>query len=255
MQTIDFKEAGWDFSYALHPVKGSSQAVILLPSAQSSRKRRNPYFSRWTWANDIGCNVIAVSDPTLQLGSELLGGWFQGLSTDYILPRTLAHLDRFLEDWRLDWSNCCFLGSSLGGFVALQMVAYRPAAKAFVDVPQTDLRRYDNPSRQVLAKYSYGTNDLSDVPQEFSPRLSVLDTLTLTQASGSVHYVQRINDGHHYREHFLPYVAHVTSHANKLNMSRCVFETIGRSPTSTGGHVPLSKEEALKRLLHFMGDS
>ena len=242
-----FVEAGWTFHYLVGRMTGASKLIVLMPSAQTLRRRRVPYFNRWAWHEDFDCNVIAVSDPTQQLHPSMIGGWFQGLHVDYVLPRVLNHIGQYLKEFGLGWADCCFVGSSLGGFASLQAICHYPDARAFVEIPQIDLRAYSDPSMPLLAKASYGELSIDAISAQYLPRLSVIETLKETGAIGRFHCVQRVADGHHLREHYTPFANHITLNAGKVLPNGARFELLV-SEQEGPAHQALPREEAVSRI-------
>lgn len=247
LDTIAFQDSGWNFSYLMHRMADTKKTVVLMPSAQVLEKRRNPYFSRWKWHDAFGCNVIAVSDPTLQLHPSMIGGWFQGTHTNHVLPKVLAHLKGFLLDLGAGWADCTFLGSSLGGFASLQAICLEPEASAYVEIAQIDLRKYVDPSMKELARFCYGESDLEAVPTMYDTRLNVISLLEETQQIGSLHYVQQLRDGHHLREHYTPFADAMTRNGAKYCTGFARMELI-RTEGSGLAHRVLEKGEAVHRV-------
>ncbi len=247
-----WREDGWQFDYQTYREPKSNKTIVLLPSAQSKAKRRFPYYSRGLWAPDFKCNIIVVSDPTLQLNLSLLGGWFQGVNANWVLPLVLAHIDRFLSEWGQKWEDCCFYGSSLGGFAALQAICYHPQAKAFVEIPQIDLREYTDPSMRDLAQLCYGEQAVKNVDDRYSNRISVIETIRATQEIGRFFYFQKLNDRHHFDKHFSPFSQFLQSEGKQYAKSGYMLEVGDMSGQNSMGHSPLEKFEAIRLISFFL---
>lgn len=159
----------------------NKKLLVFLPSALPRHKRRVPAFHRWSWMQSFdGFDSLCISDPTLLLDHEILGGWMQGTKESWALDVFLEHI-AFINKNK-NYESIVFSGSSLGGFVALQAATILSNKMSEVDVrfyaenPQVSLPLYwIEKHMNHLAKVCYGVPSLKDVPNDFYHRIDVVE--------------------------------------------------------------------------------
>lgn len=240
---IKFSTGKWVFDYLVFP-KASNRLLVLMPSAMAKDKRYVPSFHRHSWGAIFDANVICVSDPTLYLHEELLGGWFQGAEDVFLLESVVSHVRELAGVLGVSIDRVVFAGSSLGGWAAIAAATLLPGSKAYAENPQTDLRKYLSGPVYNLNKFVFGMR-LKSIFSETPYRFSLYELMV---KEGFVPYtwlVQKSSDSYHFNTHFRPFVQAILS----SDLPKTVFlaEEIGASIDGTG-HTPLVYKEASKRI-------
>lgn len=244
-------ENGWKFDYFFQ-AGGDLGLIVFFPSALvKGKKRRVPYFSRWTWASEFsGYDVLCISDPTLHLNPNLLGGWFHGRQEDWVLERCLGHI---AEVQRLRGRrNVFFIGASLGGFASLASAILAPKygisfgqGGLISENPQVSLYKYfalGNMKR--LAQVCYGVPDLADVPEEFSHRFDLTELIRREKYIPPGRVVVKESDIHHHQVQ----VHYLLEQGCAGEGTPLEVEVIPAEKDATG-HTPLTISEVSDRLL------
>ncbi|MGE0310859.1 MAG: hypothetical protein AB7P21_04460 [Lautropia sp.] len=242
-------EGDWLFDY-FHFGRGRRRLLVLFPSALVRGKRIVPSFHRWSWAPQFSdADVLCVSDPTLRLDEEILGGWFQGTADDWVMPRVLRHIRHLTIGG--EYREVVFCGSSLGGFAALQAGVLAPSVgftseecRVVSENPQVSLPRYMWGAHMAkLARVSYGVDSLDLV----EPRhLGRLDVALLSEQCGHVPIgvvVVKESDAHHHQVH----VKYLQQALAERAAERLRVDVIPAS-LDASGHTPLSFKELSTRL-------
>lgn len=100
-----------------------------------------PYFSGMTFANTLKTPAILISDPTLNIGPDLILGWYTGTAEQPARAGIAAILDEISARAGRD---LLLIGGSGGGFAALDLIRHLgDKASAFVWNPQTDFLDYN----------------------------------------------------------------------------------------------------------------
>ena len=243
---VTLHKGGMRYDYFFNR-EGNENLIVLMPSALSSRDVV-PKFSRWSWMKDIECfDSICVSDPTLFLDDEILGGWFQGNKNNWVLEEVVSHI--YLMATYSGYKNIVFHGSSLGGFSAIQSVIlmkrnHELDASFLVENPQIDLRVYQwKRHRDAIARVSYGEKTLEDVGIEFNDRLNVIETFKSHWKEESAPVgivVSKESDSHHHYQHVIPFFDFIKS----KSFGSIELKFISKEKDKSG-HTPLNKENFL----------
>lgn len=243
-----FDEACWRFDYYFSP-RQSSTLLVFFPGALTANKRYVPAFHRWSWAFQLPAyDVLGLSDPTLYLDEHLLGGWLQGKSVDWVLTRSLSHLQAFQSLRK--YENIVFCGSSLGGFVALQAATLSvdnfmgARVMVYAENPQISLMKYwITRHMNLLASVCYGVRSLNDVSSQFHSRLDIVSLITSQNHIPRGLVVTKESDTHHHEvqlQYLRSGLQFCSSHL--LNL-----EVIPASVDSSG-HTPLTFQEMHSRI-------
>jgi hypothetical protein len=246
---LHFEQDGWTHDYLVYP-KDSKRLVVLLPGAMAKGKRFLPCFHRHSWASLIPANVICVSDPTLALHEDLLGGWFQGRSKDFVLERIVRHIETLSLMLGVPVGNVLFAGSSLGGWAAIAAATLLPGAVAYAENPQTDLRNYYSGPLALLDQHVF-EGQLTQFTKDEPHRFSLLDLMRKSAYVPPLWITQKCSDEYHHVHHFRPFVSGMGSLG--LARSHFVAEEIGVQVDSSG-HSPLSSPQAIRRLEFIFSD-
>lgn len=179
---------------------------VLLSGATKDRSLvRLPYFNRHTWAQDFPGSVLCVSDPTLDLDGTIRLGWYFGTAQNDATEE-LAELARSIaRNLGVPDRRIVFYGSSGGGFAAMMLAARMERALAVAINPQTVLIRYakEHSLRKFLA-VCLGSMSKEEAHEKHLKRLSAI--AGWERSNSRCLLVQNILDGHHFRQHFRPFI-------------------------------------------------
>ncbi|MGP5379816.1 hypothetical protein [Corynebacterium casei] len=127
---------GIDFDLLTHD-RGSDTTLVVFHAALTPRALTLPQLQGGKLAEDTGCNLVAVSDPTIT-DTELDLGWYLGNSKTGKLPPVLAPLIQSALD-RLGGSRTIFIGPSGGGYAAILYGQFFPNSIVLAINPRLDL--------------------------------------------------------------------------------------------------------------------
>lgn len=241
---LSLDDKGLQFNYKINRRSQSKYCFVFLPAALPLEKRIVPSFPRWSWGASIGHNAISVSDPTMLLSDTILGGWMQGKHDKWALEPIMSHLRAFFKNNHIDLNRVIFCGSSMGGFLALQLAANFKGSIAYSENAQIDLRNYNlKKSMAKLADLCYGKPTLEDVAAQYVHRFSLVEHFDKIGYVPNFYYVIKESDRHHFQDHFLPFLSYIQDKEFRFRRAEVILHNKDRS-----GHTPLSKIECLKRL-------
>lgn len=235
-----YEEKGLRFDFFFYP-KGKKKLLIFFPSALPKNKRIVPSFHRWSWCENFDDHdCLCVSDPTLHLDSEILGGWMQGSRDSWALEIFLTQLDFICN--KKGYESVIFTGSSLGGFCAIQasFLFKKPNVRTlfYAENPQISLFNYIYKNHaNKLAKVSFGENSIDHL-NRFDFRLDVVKTGIKYGLNSKGMVVIKESDEHHFSVH----VAYL-----KQNFPDVEVEVISKELDPTG-HTPLLFEQMKTRV-------
>src|SRR5699024_10469415 len=218
---------------ALQPDRGDI-LTVLFQGAVDRAKMRLPIFLRWRYQLELGLGpTLAIADPTLDLSGAMRLGWYLGTEHDELTPHLATAIRRTAES--LGVRRVVLVGSSGGGFAALQVGSMLPGALVVAMSPQTELREYSRRLVRSAVEPALGVEDLSEPGVEVS-RLSVPERYRGLDALPQVELISNPGDK-----------VHVTRHEGPL---RTVFTSAGQCErlrtTSIDlgpGHRSLSNEQ------------
>lgn len=105
--------------------------TVMFHGAINRTKSKLPVFQSMTRQRELSVGpIFAISDPTLDLGSQLRLGWYLGVG-ELDLTLFLADLVRSVAS-KLDVDHVILQGGSGGGFAAMQVAAQIPDAHSVV---------------------------------------------------------------------------------------------------------------------------
>ncbi len=188
-----------------------SLPIFFSGSVGSREGSSPPYFSGATIADKLNTPAILISDPTLNVGPDLILAWYTGTAEQPARAGIAAILDEVSVRANRD---LLLVGGSGGGFAALDLVRHLgDRASAFVWNPQTDFLDY-NPNfvAQHLRTALGHEFDDADSPEvwkrqaaEQLRRHGIEHRLTGSNAA-RVFYLQNETDWH-LKAHALPFAA------------------------------------------------
>ncbi len=141
---------------------------------------------------------LFVSDPTLDLAADLRLGWYLGSA------RTDAHtsiarlVSRYAQ--QLGVEEIWTMGTSGGGFAAMQVGAIIPHAHVFAVNPQTDVSEYVKRFSTKAIQHVFG----GKVPPSERHRTSVLERLRSGHSLAELTILLNEEDVHHRTAHVEP---------------------------------------------------
>ncbi|MEV8144220.1 hypothetical protein [Specibacter sp. NPDC078709] len=128
--------------------RGSSTTLVVFSGALSSKAKHTPAFGGRALAEDTGVNLIAVADPSMNMG-EITVAWYLGNSHTGPLRSVLSDLIRHVVV-SLGGTRTIMFGGSGGGFAAAHLAHDFPDSIALICNPRLSLERW---SERPLRKY------------------------------------------------------------------------------------------------------
>jgi len=183
---------------AIDPTAGDV-LTVLFQGAIDRAKMRLPIFVRWRHQLELGTGpTMAVADPTLDLAGSMRLGWYLGTETMDLAPRIADAVQTTADT--LGARHIVLVGSSGGGFAALQVGAHLPGSLVVAMSPQTDLRKYS--ARLVTAAVgpALGLTQAAE-PGAPVPRLSVMHRAAQRSTYPRVELVSNPGDQVHVKHH------------------------------------------------------
>jgi len=247
--TTSFEQDGFTFDYFLSR-HSSKTLLVFFPSALRPEMRRVPSFHRWSWAADMPAyDSFFVSDPTMRLGEEILGGWLLGNEQTWVLKTVIEHT-KALQD-HFGYENIIFSGSSLGGFCALQAGALAPSlglklgsGGVFAENPQINLLTYKfREAIDLLARECFNVATREQIPQQFLERLNAVETMKSANYVPRGRVVVKESDIHHFTDQ----IPQLAQYLSTLPDQGLEIEVIPNDLDTTG-HTPLTMQQMLQRL-------
>lgn len=155
---VDWKVKDLPIQYLTTNRTDTEGMVFLMPSALYGppEKRVAPIFTRSTWADEWPEHqVVAITDPALDLHPGIDGAWFIHPEHDVIMAISdLA--GRIASRFSIPHHRVVFYGSSLGGFGAVGAAAHLPGARAVAEIPQIDVRRWLSKAKKNIEDHILG---------------------------------------------------------------------------------------------------
>lgn len=117
----------------------SKTTFVIFHAAVPPRVDSYPVFQGLSVTRNLDCNLIFVSDPVLELGTNL--GWYGG-DTQRQLQNDLPRVIQTVLDAFATHEYLAFFGPSGGGFASLYYSHQFPGSWAIPMNPQTDISKY-----------------------------------------------------------------------------------------------------------------
>jgi len=239
----------WLSDYIVFRRTQSPYCLVLCPSALTKERRRVPFFHRWSWGKELDMNVVVFSDPTLRLSNEILAGWCQGTENFWALESIVANLHAFFEKNGIETKNVIFAGSSMGGFLSLQLATFFEGSVAYAENAQVNLRDFSvESSLSLVAQVCYKKDSLSEVSTAYDERLDVVETWKKSNKIPNYYYVIKESDHHHHDIHY-KYFSTFVSEQQKAEIA---IEEVISFDQDNSGHTPLEFEEFKKRIYKIL---
>lgn len=183
------------------PKPGASALVVLFHGAIQRTKRKIPSFMPFrSGVTGQMAHQLSVADPTLHLHPRLSLAWYAG-APGLLLQNLLPPFFRSLHD-ALQVERTVFMGSSGGGFAALNYSWHLPGSLAVVQVPQTNAYTYHRAG--AMERY----RELWRRPLEQQQDAPVLDLSKKysVKVPGAIVYIQSNLDIPHLHGQMLPFL-------------------------------------------------
>ncbi|MBO9116804.1 MAG: hypothetical protein J7E09_20645 [Escherichia coli] len=103
--------------------------------------RALPFFPRWSYSNFLDGDVLCIEDPMYYMYPNLHVGWMYGNNKYSILDNLAQGLNEFISS-RFRKQNVCLIGSSCGGYAALQIGAKLNGVNVVTVNPQIYIQNY-----------------------------------------------------------------------------------------------------------------
>lgn len=196
-----------------------SESDVLVVSFHGAMVKGKHHLPRFEWLRSLARTrhkTLFFSDPVIGAFPHLSAAWFIGWPEVH-LPRLMATIIQHVAH-TLEAEIVILLGSSAGGYAALQTSFYVPHSVALPFSPRVSLRRPVSgrlgQQREFMratladldAKLDSGDEDtISRLLGNFGDRASV-DDLYQNPSKNSVIYVQNFNDNAYMTSQYLPFV-------------------------------------------------
>lgn len=255
-----FKEDNWTFDYYIciggnnlrnlgydASLMEGGGLLVFFPSAQTKKETRMvPFFNRASWSKQISnYNVVSVSDPTIRLPFDLIGGWFLGNKHEWVLKKVIRHI--IYIALKLKCKKVLYHGSSLGGFVALQSAIISTIFnkdlffQVFAEIPQINLLFFidcNKHTNQTINKLL----QICNYPYN-SYRYDTVELMKKYNYVPNGLIVIKESDTHHYNVH----IKYLLDNIPAQQRNNLKIEVIPASIDNTG-HTPLNLEQFKQRL-------
>ena len=183
---------------ALQPAPGPV-LTVLLHGAIDRARHRLPIFQRWRFQLEMEAGpTLAFADPTLDLADSVRLAWYLGTESSPLIPSMAAAVRTVAA--ALGTTSVVLVGSSGGGFAALQLAAELPGAVVAAMSPQTDLRQYSTRLVNAAVRPALGLAGTSADGAD-PARLSVLESLRDQDALPRVELLSNSGDAVHVTRH------------------------------------------------------
>jgi hypothetical protein len=195
-------------NYFFHDNRQKQFILVFFNGAiNGERYGDTPVFNRWRWGAQCRHPVICVSDPAVTTETGLQIDWFVGRRSEWALEKIWRTLD-YIRSVVAPGAEFIVMGSSGGGFAALQSSMMGHAKTCFCINPQIELRRFQTPARyaEALRYYNDGADSREIAPAHLH-RFSVTEAAKKRRHRGAtIFYAQNRADTQHYSKHFLPFL-------------------------------------------------
>ena len=245
---VCFREQEWTFDYYLNS-KNSNVLLVFLPSAAVDGERTVPAFRRWRWSLELdGYDVLCVADPAMRLNEKMLGAWCIGTEKSWPLPLIMNHIAQLKAAF--GYTDIVFCGSSLGGFMALQMgILAREMGLdvgrggVYAENPQVNLMTYHPGPINLLSDVGFGVSNRNLVGREFEKRFNVAQLMFETGLTPQGLLVVKESDEHHFNNHLPQFLDAL----EQLEAADFEIEVIPRD-VDDSGHTALILSEMMLRV-------
>lgn len=203
-QLFYFEHQGLCYDFLWSP-KNTTDTLFVLFSGNAQRQNNTPpVFHRWSWTNFFPGHCLFVSDPLLNLDTELGLGWYIGTADTDATTIIAGLIDDICSRLKIDLRNVYAYGSSGGGFAALRLLNFLPTVAAISINPQTCVLNYYDRFVKKFLEVGFGGMDAQNVALMHSDRINLLASLQNLK-NRRILYVQNKLDNHHLTNHMMPF--------------------------------------------------
>ncbi|APT94558.1 hypothetical protein CSTAT_04155 [Corynebacterium stationis] len=143
--------------------RGSNVTLVNFNAAANPSTKTMPSFRGSGLTEDVGINLIAVSDPTMVLG-EIRLGWYLGNKDIGKLPPILAPLIQHALD-SINTKRTILFGASGGGYAAVLYGQYFPDSIVFGVNPRLDLNALPKSATDKYLAAAHNNTDPTNQPE------------------------------------------------------------------------------------------
>lgn len=216
--------------------RGSDTLLVCLHGASNRDKLNVPRFEWMRTVRDLPFNSLFFSDPGLSLHPRISLSWYTGTFELDLYPILGDMIKRAVA--ATGSRNVIVLGSSGGGFAALQTAPYVPGSVALPFSPQTSISGYFVGRKGLGAQRMYlrvvmpelrpdtpleGLWPNTDWAKPLGERLSPCVRYALRQQN-SVVYMQNSNDVTHIEQHYAPFREVVAGSPNRESVQFYMYD-------------------------------
>lgn len=183
--------------------------LVSFHGALDRTKIRLPYFSMLRSFQALPIPLMVLSDPLLDLDGGMRLSWYLGVEEIDIHREVAKMVEDYAEKESIE--RVILLGSSGGGFTALQVGSHLPGRQVITANPQVRLSRY---SPRVTVRAALNAFGVEEVPEGQASRMDALQRYREIDFDRDVLYVQNTGDQTHMTNHFEPFVAEFKASRN-----------------------------------------
>ncbi|MFH0411408.1 hypothetical protein ACG98H_04760 [Corynebacterium sp. L4756] len=178
--------------------KEKKTTLVVFHAAVPPRVKTYPVFQGLSITRTLDCNLIFVSDPVLELDTNL--GWYGGDATRKLqddLPNVLRSTLKAFDAHE----HLAFFGPSGGGYASMFYSLQFPGSWAIPMNPQTDISKY---SEQAVNAYLDAAWD--SMPIEKADFEHNLINLYQKNFPNKILYIQNLGDRTHVPKYLVPFL-------------------------------------------------
>lgn len=180
--------------------RNAETTIVFFHGAVPFRKTTLPVFSGLSVSSDLDANLVLVSDPGLENGTNLT--WYAGDSErnlQHDLANVLIHVLRNFASHKYTITY----GSSGGGFASLIYAAKLPNCTAMTVNPQTEIGNYHPKAVERFTDTCW-----NGLPIDAVPAMTKVSDIYGTPCDTRVVYIQAMGD-EHVSDHMTPFFERV----------------------------------------------
>lgn len=165
-------------------IKSSSDKLLVLGSGSipydfKEKFANRPYFNRVSWS--FNQSTIFYDDPTRSIENvDLLGGWGIGTPDEWYLQE-ISEIVKIIANKIYDYEkgdqfkNLIFYGSSMGGFMSLQLATLVKNSVCVAEIPQLNLMKW--PYWRTLKSQLFKGLSIDEIEEKHLYKLNVFELI------------------------------------------------------------------------------
>lgn len=198
--------------------QNSDVLVVSLNGALDRAKVSMPYFGGMGRFKNRDESVLIFSDPALDKNSALRLGWYLGVDKNgqSIYKRIAQVVEEYVAAWGI--KKLVIMGSSGGGYAALQVGMRTGDASILAMNPQTVLPNYFAPSYKLAIDSIFPTEKSARILETQPELIDTRELLASVDSSSTpiIYVDNKEGDVFHHKNHYQPF-AHQAA-ANNVNI-------------------------------------